>query len=150
LSEPAVRPGAYARVASYVNSNEYGESVELSLVVSAFQHSFSGDLYTFGLNGTTRESLVNILKLIAEKAAGLFGKQPALTCLDDTTALLLIHNRFLLTVCDESSGTVGDMWVVASRSFSVTGYGGEADIRASRDLLSVILDGLNQWRRGSD
>jgi hypothetical protein len=96
LSEPAVQPGAFARVASYVNSHEYGESFESSLAVSAFQHSFDGDLYTFGLNGTARESLVNILKLIIEQTAGLFGKQPVVTCLNDTTAPLTTDNRFLL------------------------------------------------------
>jgi ATPase family associated with various cellular activities (AAA) len=144
VSERAVQPGAFAKVASYVNSDEYGESFESSLAVSAFQHSFVGDLYTFGLDGTARESLVNILKLITEKVVGLFDKQPVLTCLDETKAFLLIDTQFLLTVSDESSGSVGDIWVVASRAFSITGYGSEADIQASRDILSVVLDGLNQ------
>jgi hypothetical protein len=131
-------------VASYVNSNEFGESFEASLAVSAFQHAFAGDLYTFGLNGTARESLVNILKLIIDKTTGIFGKKPLLTCLDDITALLLIENRLLLTVRDESSGSVGDIWVVASRTLSVNGYGSEADIQASRDILSAMLEALDQ------
>jgi hypothetical protein len=144
LSEPAVRAAGYARVASYVNSNEYGESFELSLAVSAFQHSFAEDLYTFVLDGSARESLVTILKLMAAKVAGLCGKQPVLTCLNATLALLAIDNRLLLTVCDQSDGENGDMWVVAYRSFSVSGYGSEADVQASRDILSAMLDELDQ------
>ncbi len=144
LSDAAVRLTGYAKVASYVSGHEFGESFELALAVSAFQHSFIGDLYTFGLDGSARELLVIIVKLIAEKVAGFCGKQPVLTCLDDTTALLVTDNRLLLTVCDESSGIVGDIWTVAYRYISVRGYGSEADIRTSRAVLSALLDRLDQ------
>lgn len=144
MIEPAVQPGTFAKVASYVNSNEFGEGFESSLAVSAFQHSFAGDLYTFGLKGTARESLVTVLKLIANKLNGLFGKPPVLTCLDDTAALLQTDTRLLLVVRDQPSGNGADMWVVAPRSLTIAGYGSEGDIRTGREVLAAMLDALDQ------
>lgn len=138
-----------ARVA--YNTADVADS-EAFLAIAAFQHSFIGDLYTFELKGDAHESLIHVLKLIMAQVAEIFGKQPELTCLNNTKALL-ISDHFLLVAEDQSGDTdhfssvdttIGDMWVVARRGLTVSGYGSEADIQTIRAAVSVILDQLDQ------